>query len=123
MLFQFFPFPLFWDLMGLFFIGLVGWVIIWHISRGLAWFASAVGTGAIAAILLLAIVARLAGLVLVDPLDDLFYTLLFWLALHLISTLVFMRRIHRPSENTLALPSEETKASQADPFPALVLHS
>ncbi len=105
-----FPLPLFWDLMGLFVVGLVGWVITWHISRGLAWFASAVGAGIVSAILLLAILFQFAGATSIDPLDDLFYTMLFWLTLHLISTLAFLQRIRRQSEQEKALQPEETPA-------------
>ncbi len=117
-----FPLPLFWDLMGLFVVGLVGWVITWHISRGLAWFASAVGAGVISAILLLAILFHFAGAVPVDPLDDLFYTLLFWLTLHLVSVLAFMQRIRRVSEEEKALQPEATLAGHSNNFPTLALH-
>lgn len=89
--------PLFWDLMGLFIVGLVGFIITWYISHGLAWLATSVGAGVMAVILALAVILRLAGLPLVDRMNDLLFTMLFWLTLHLGSALAFVRRVRRRS--------------------------
>ncbi len=121
MLSQLLPLPLFWDLMGLFVVGLVGFIITWHISHGLAWLAASVGAGMMAVILALALILHLAGLPLVDGTDDLFFTMLFWLILHLGSALAFMRRIRRRS-GECQVAEAERQYSPAPSIRALVLH-
>ncbi len=115
MLSQLFPLPLFWDLMGLFIVGLVGFIITWHISHGLAWLATSVGAGVMSVILALALILRLAGLPMVDGTDDLFFTMLFWLILHLGSALAFVRRVRRRSEECQVAEAEP----QYSPTPSI----
>ncbi len=120
MLSQLLPLPLFWDLMGLFIVGLVGFIITWYISHGLAWLAASVGAGVMAVILALALILHLAGLPLVDGTNDFLFTMLFWLILHLGSALAFMRRVRRRSgECQVADP--EPRYSPAPSFTALAL--
>jgi len=120
MLSQLLPLPLFWDLIGLFIVGLVGFIIIWHISHGLAWLAASVGAGVIVVILALAVILRLAGLPLVDRTDDLLFTMLFWLILHLGSALAFVRRVRRRS-GECQVTEAEPQYRPAPSFTALAL--